>query len=306
MTLADLVYIEKGLAAARPAAGSVPGKRRGWYSTDTGELSISDGSTWTVIGGGGSGIADPGGSNDDVLQRKAGAWANRTIAQLLTDLAAPGTTFQPLDSDLTAIAALSTTSFGRSLLAAADAAALRTLAGLVIGTDVQAHDADLDTLAALGFDGNAAHYLDGSGAWSTPVGGGGSGSELDYVQTTSSLTVTATTDATAQAFATGNSVAYDGSTAVLIECYVPFASATVAIVFNLYDGSTDLGRLGQLNSPTTAGTNLPMLLARRLTPSNASHTYSVRAWKTSGTASANCGAGGTATTLPGFIRITKA
>lgn len=37
---------------------------------------------------------------------------------------------QPLDSDLTSIAALSTTSFGRGLLALADAAALRTSAGL--------------------------------------------------------------------------------------------------------------------------------------------------------------------------------
>lgn len=37
---------------------------------------------------------------------------------------------QPLDSDLTAIAALTTTSFGRALLALADAAALRTAAGL--------------------------------------------------------------------------------------------------------------------------------------------------------------------------------
>jgi hypothetical protein len=37
---------------------------------------------------------------------------------------------QPLDSDLTAIAALSTTSFGRGLLASADAAALRTSAAL--------------------------------------------------------------------------------------------------------------------------------------------------------------------------------
>jgi hypothetical protein len=88
-------------------------------------------------------------SNDDIIQRKAGVWSNRTIAQLLTDLAAAGTTFQPLDSDLTAIAALSTTSFGRSVLTQADASALRTLAGLVIGTNVQAYDADLDAIAAL-------------------------------------------------------------------------------------------------------------------------------------------------------------
>lgn len=39
--------------------------------------------------------------------------------------------FQPLDSDLTAIAALSTTSFGRALLALADAAAVRSYLGVV-------------------------------------------------------------------------------------------------------------------------------------------------------------------------------
>ena len=39
-------------------------------------------------------------------------------------------TYQPLDSDLTAIAALSTTSFGRALLELADAAAGRTALGL--------------------------------------------------------------------------------------------------------------------------------------------------------------------------------
>lgn len=72
-------------------------------------------------------------SNDDVLQRKAGAWANRTIAQLLADLAAAGTTFQPLDSDLTSIAALTTTAFGRGLLALADAAAARTALGISVG-----------------------------------------------------------------------------------------------------------------------------------------------------------------------------
>lgn len=39
------------------------------------------------------------------------------------------TNFQPVDTDLTSIAALATTSFGRSLLTIADAAALRTAAG---------------------------------------------------------------------------------------------------------------------------------------------------------------------------------
>jgi hypothetical protein len=33
-----------------------------------------------------AGIADPGGANDDFLQRKSGAWTNRTVAQVKTDL----------------------------------------------------------------------------------------------------------------------------------------------------------------------------------------------------------------------------
>lgn len=35
------------------------------------------------------GIADPGGANDDFLQRKAGAWTNRTVAQVKADLGSP-------------------------------------------------------------------------------------------------------------------------------------------------------------------------------------------------------------------------
>lgn len=52
-------------------------------------------------------------------------------------------TFQPLDSDLTAIAALSTTSYGRSFLTLADATASRTY------IDAQQADADLTAIAAL-------------------------------------------------------------------------------------------------------------------------------------------------------------
>lgn len=61
---------------------------------------------------------------------------------------------QPLDSDLTAIAALSTTSYGRALLALADAAAGRTAFGLgtaatSASTDFQPVDSDLTAIAAL-------------------------------------------------------------------------------------------------------------------------------------------------------------
>lgn len=36
-----------------------------------------------------AGIADPGGANDDFLQRKSGAWTNRTVAQVKSDLELP-------------------------------------------------------------------------------------------------------------------------------------------------------------------------------------------------------------------------
>ena len=44
---------------------------------------------------------------------------------------------------------------------------------------------------------------------------------------------------------------------------------------------------------------------RRLTPSNASHTYSIRGFVTSGTGVAAAGAGGSTALMPAFIRITK-
>jgi hypothetical protein len=72
-------------------------------------------------------------------------------------------TKQPLDSDLTAIAALTTTAYGRSLLEAANAAALQTLANLVPGTNVQAYDAELAALAGLTSAANSFPYFTGSG-----------------------------------------------------------------------------------------------------------------------------------------------
>ena len=65
---------------------------------------------------------------------------------------------QPLDSDLTAIAALSTTTFGRALLTMADAAALRTAAGL--GTAATHAETDFDSSGAAAAAQAASQPLD--------------------------------------------------------------------------------------------------------------------------------------------------
>lgn len=83
--------LQSGVAASRPAASAV-GSGALYYSTDTHVIEQSDGSSWST-------------------------WA---------DFTALSGTYQPLDSDLTAIAALSTTSYGRSLLTLANVAALYT------------------------------------------------------------------------------------------------------------------------------------------------------------------------------------
>ncbi len=133
-------------------------------------------------------------SNDDLLQRKSGAWTNRTIAQLLTDLAVPGTTFQPLDSDLTALAGLAVaadtlpygsgshtmalatfTTFARSLLDDADASTALSTLGVSTFIKTLLDDADAATArATLGITGTGGASPTDTSAWmplSTVVGG---------------------------------------------------------------------------------------------------------------------------------------
>lgn len=94
---------------------------------------------------------DPSGSEATVKARIA---ATETVANAALPTATAATTYQPLDSDLTAIAALATTAYGRAFLALADAAAGRTALGLGTAStsavgDFQPIDSDLTAIAAL-------------------------------------------------------------------------------------------------------------------------------------------------------------
>jgi hypothetical protein len=71
-----------------------------------------------------------------------GAQAISTVTGLQTALDGK----QPLDSDLTALAALTTTSFGRAFLELADEAAFKAAVNLEAGVDFNAYDAQLSSL----------------------------------------------------------------------------------------------------------------------------------------------------------------
>lgn len=76
--------------------------------------------------------------------------------------------YQPLDGDLTSLAALSTTTYGRALLTQVDSSSARSALEVVIGTHVQAYDADLADLA----DGSLTGSKIGSGINATNITSG--------------------------------------------------------------------------------------------------------------------------------------
>ncbi len=123
-----------------------------------------------IAGGGGGGATTLNGLDDvvitaaasgDILRHNGTNWVDTpgtthydAAGTAASAVAALSSVYQPLDSDLTAIAALSTTSYGRAFLALADAAAGRTALGLGTAAtsasgDFQPVDSDLTAIAAL-------------------------------------------------------------------------------------------------------------------------------------------------------------
>ena len=133
------------------------------------------------------------------------------------------------------------------------------------------------------------------------------GLELSYVEYTSGVTISATTEAGATTIVTAATLDLDGQ-AIVVEFFCPrldVADTADDVLITLWDGSTDLGRLGW-HIATGADLSFPVHLVRKITPTVGSHAYSIRGWKVgAGAAVANAGAGTSGSLLPGFVRVTR-
>lgn len=137
---------------------------------------------------------------------------------------------------------------------------------------------------------------------------------VDYNEiTTGDVSITATTEGTAQTVVSGAGFTADGTSQYLVEFYAPGARPTVGVgnaslVLILAEGATSLGLWGIVLDPSTAAAadfRLPLRLSRRLTPSAAAHTYTCKAYVSTGTGVVQNGAGGTGNKMPAYIMVTR-
>lgn len=162
----------------------------------------------------------------------------------------------------------------------------------------------------------AGKVLTGAGVTTSVVWAYPPGYEFAYVEITSAVTINvASPEASAVSVISAGAVTFDGSTRVKIEAWFPYVETPQTdadpISLLLFDGATSLGYVGRtyvdMSTATAADiVNGPTYISRFLTPSNASHTYSIRGLQASGSGTVQAGPGAAGNWNPGWIRITKA
>jgi len=134
------------------------------------------------------------------------------------------------------------------------------------------------------------------------------GTQLDYAQiTVNTAAISVTTEATAAAIITGNSVTYDG-TAVKVEFFAPLVTASVSGTNMRYVFLRDTTVIGQTQNNLASGgsgTGAAFITAFDA-PSAGAHTYKISAFVTANSMTVNAGAGGSGNLVPAYLRVTKA
>lgn len=134
--------------------------------------------------------------------------------------------------------------------------------------------------------------------------------DADFTTFTADVTVSSTTEASGTTIVTAGAVSCNGTDVYEIE----FFSAYVSIAANasgntlwlsLFEGSTQIGRLGVVANSANTQIGQPFLIKYRLTPSNGSHTYKITGHRSNANGTVSAGSGGTGAAVPGYIRVRK-
>ena len=161
--------------------------------------------------------------------------------------------------------------------------------------------------------GSPANASVSSSGTVTPIAGV---SQLGYVEFSAPVTISATTELTANTIVALPPLSFDGLSTVLLEfqapeCVIIQNAAGNRCFFVLFDdtgsGAQPIGQLGSIRDDS--GNNqigAPIRLSREFPPANGSHTFSVRAYRSNANATVNAGAGGAGTSFPGYLRATLA
>jgi hypothetical protein len=132
---------------------------------------------------------------------------------------------------------------------------------------------------------------------------------ITYVEFTADVTINTTVESSAVTIVTAAAFTPNGTDSFMIEffCpqYQPGTSASEYMAATLWDGSTDLGWIGVMLGGTGALFSA-QVMRRKVTPTSAAHTYSIRGHNSAaGNGIVHAGAGTPGLLLPGYIRISK-
>lgn len=141
---------------------------------------------------------------------------------------------------------------------------------------------------------------------STAAKGAGGATELAYTEFTANVTVSNTSEGTAQDIVSSGALTFTG-VPIIVQFFCPVIEPVSATGGNLFvllqDGATVLGRIGLFSQGGNLQSDQTTFAERKLTPSAGSHTYKITAYRALVNWTVGAGTAGSGNFVPGFIRI---